>query len=144
MDLNHRSSAYEADEIPLLYPATVKVSVYLFPQCATECYCSSSSWILSRQRYAHNTYTERLVRRLLFMFLKMVPSVGFELTTCALQVRCSTKWAKRAINLRTIHYVLNIVNNKMATSERFELPTLKVEASCSIQLSYEAIENGAE
>jgi hypothetical protein len=27
----------------------------------------------------------------------------------------------------------------MATPERFELPTLKVEASCSIQLSYEAI-----
>ena len=38
----------------------------------------------------------------------------------------------------------NIVNIKMATPERFELPTLKVEASCSIQLSYEAIENGAE
>ena len=70
MDLNHRSSAYEADEIPLLYPATVKVSVYLFPQRATECYCSSSSWILSRQRSAHNTYTERLVRRLLFMLFK--------------------------------------------------------------------------
>ena len=38
-----------------------------------------------------------------------------------------------------IHYVYNIVNIKMATPERFELPTLKVEASCSIQLSYEAI-----